>query len=164
MRETLARAFPGHLDQAQLGESVYGYARAISGERFPEFGEDGVLVFLAVHVDEVNNDDAAEIAQSQLPRDGLGSFEIGFENSVIETSPRHKCTGIYIDGDQRLGLVDNDVSTGFQIYAAFQTTFDFILDAEQVKQRSLAPILFENRQRLPGVTLRKIMHARVRLS
>ena len=113
MREALAGALSRHFDQAQLREAVDSHARAVARQRLPEFGEHRVLVFVAVHVDEVDDNDAAQVAQPQLPRDRLRGFEIGFENGVVETSPRHERAGVHIDRDQRLGLVDDDVAAGF---------------------------------------------------
>jgi hypothetical protein len=39
-----------------------------------------------VHVDEVDDDDAAEIAQAQLARDGLRGLEVGLEDGVVEVA------------------------------------------------------------------------------
>ena len=119
MRQTLARALSRHLDQAELGEAVHGHARAVARKGFTQFSQHRVLVFIAVHVDEVNDDDAAKISQSQLPRNRQRRLKIGLENGVIKTAPRYKSTGVHVDRDQRLGLVNDDVATRFQIDATF---------------------------------------------
>ena len=110
MGQAFTRALSGHLDQAKLRKSVYRYARTITRQRLPEFGEDSVFVFFAIHVNEVNNDNTAKVTQSQLPRNRLCGFKIGFENSVIETAPGHKPASVHINGDERFGLVDDDVA------------------------------------------------------
>jgi hypothetical protein len=40
------------------------------GQRLVEFVQHGLLVLLVFHVDEVDNDDAAEVAQAQLAGNG----------------------------------------------------------------------------------------------
>ena len=37
-----------------------------------------------IHVDEIDDDDAAKIAQAQLPRNGLRGLQIGLEDGVVE--------------------------------------------------------------------------------
>jgi len=41
-------------------------------------------VVLALHVDEVDDDDAAQVAQAQLPRDRLRGLQVGLEDRVVE--------------------------------------------------------------------------------
>ena len=38
---------------------------------------DGALILLRLHVDEVDDDQAADVAQPQLTRDFVGGFEVG---------------------------------------------------------------------------------------
>ena len=48
---------------------------------------DLALVLLRLHVDEVDDDQAAEVAQAQLARDLVGGFEVG----VAARSSRCRC-------------------------------------------------------------------------
>jgi hypothetical protein len=43
-------------------------------------------VLLARHVDEVDDDDAAEVAQAQLARDRARGLEVGLEDRVVEVA------------------------------------------------------------------------------
>src|SRR3546814_2270471 len=45
-------------------------------------------MILGFHVDEIENDDAAEIAQSQLARNRLRGFEIGLQHRLFEIAMR----------------------------------------------------------------------------
>lgn len=54
------------------------------------------------HIDEVKNDDAAQIAQSQLSCNGVSGFQIGLENSVIERPSVNEASCIDIDGSSWL--------------------------------------------------------------
>ena len=146
MRQALARALARHLDQPQLGEAVDGHARAVARQRLAELVQHGVAVLLGVHVDEVDDDDAAEVAQPQLARDHLRRLEVGLEDGVVEAAPADEAAGVDVDRGQRLGLVDDQVAAGLEIDAARQRLLDFVLDAVQVEQRPLARVMLEPRR------------------
>ena len=66
MRQRFARTLTRHFDQTKLRESAHGHASAVARKRFLELCQHRVLVFGAHHVNEIDDDDAAEIAQPQL--------------------------------------------------------------------------------------------------
>src|SRR3546814_18107318 len=76
-----------------------------------------ILVF---HVDEIENDDAAEIAQSQLARNRLRGFEIGLQHRLFEIAMADIRAGVDVDGGHRFGLVEYQVTDGLQIALALQ--------------------------------------------
>ena len=76
MGERLARALPRHLDQAELREAADRDLGAVARELLLQLGEHRRLVLLARHVDEVDDDDAAEVAQAQLARDRLAASRL----------------------------------------------------------------------------------------
>jgi hypothetical protein len=151
--QRLARALAGHLDEAELREAVHGDARAVARERLAEFRQHGIPVLGGVHVDEVDDDDAAEIPQPQLPGDRLRRLEVGLEDGVVEGAPRDEAAGVDVDGGERLGLVDDDVAAAFQVHAPGERALDLVLDGKQVEERALAGVMLEDRQRLPRVAL-----------
>src|SRR5689334_15824847 len=72
-------------------------------------------VLALVHIDEVHDDDAAQVAQPDLPHDFLNRFNVRFDDGVFEAIRfANVFAGIDIDGHQRLGLIDHDVAAGFQ--------------------------------------------------
>jgi hypothetical protein len=117
--------------------------RVRSGQLLAEFGQHGLLVLFARHVDEVDDDDAAQVAQPQLPRDGAGGFEVGLEDGVVEVARADEAAGVHVHRGQRLGLVEDDVAAALQVHAPRQRTFDLFLDAEQVEDRPLALVVLE---------------------
>ena len=62
VRERFARALAGHFDQAEMSEAVDGEPRAVIGNRGFECIEHGLAMFGQIHVDEIDDDDAAQIA------------------------------------------------------------------------------------------------------
>ena len=83
------------------------------------------------HVDEVENDDAAKIAQPELPRDRHGGFQIGAEDSFLEIAVPDVAAGVHIDGGHRLGLIDDQVAAGLQRHLAIQGARQLLFHAMQ---------------------------------
>ena len=75
-----------------------------------QLGQHRLPVLLGLHVDEVDDDDAAQVAQPQLPGNGLRRFQVVLENRVIEVAAADEAAGVYIDGGHRLGLIDDQVA------------------------------------------------------
>ena len=79
MFQALAGALAGHLDQTERREADDVRLRAIRRERALERRQHLTPVRLVLHVDEVDDDDPAEVAQPQLPRDRHGCLEVPHE-------------------------------------------------------------------------------------
>ena len=50
------------------------------------------------HVDEVHDDDAAQVAQAQLAGNGLCGFQIGFEDGFAKVARAGEGAGVHVDG------------------------------------------------------------------
>jgi hypothetical protein len=62
----------------------------IARQRLFQLAQHLALVLVIGHVDEVDDDDAAEVAQAQLPCDRLGRFEIGAVDGLFEIAVPRK--------------------------------------------------------------------------
>ena len=78
-------------------------------------GENFFAVAALFHVDEVDDDDAAEIAEADLADDFFDGFEVGFDDGVLEARGAFadEFAGVDVDGDEGFGVVDDDVAAGF---------------------------------------------------
>ena len=97
-----------------------------------------VAVLALIHVDEVDDDDAAQIAQPNLTHNLRNRIEVRLDDRVFQ--PRRladKLAGVDVDRDQRLGLVDHDRSTRLQPHLRPQRLVDLLGDAELLEQRRL---------------------------
>src|SRR3546814_10916057 len=103
---------------------------------------------LGFHVDEIENDDAAEIAQSQRARNRLRGFEIGLQHRLFEIAMADVRAGVDVDGGHRFGLVEYQVTAGLQIDLALQRPRDVILDAVQIEDRCRARVQLDRGRRL----------------
>ena len=86
-----------------------------------------------LHIDKIDDDDTAQIPQTQLAGDDLGCFKIGFKNGVVKTAYPDESSRIDIDGGQRLGLIDNEISAGFQVNPSGQGFFNFIFHSVKIE-------------------------------
>ncbi len=148
-----ARAIRARLAQHALQRLLGALARDAHEAEFikgKRFGGRLVLLqrllqrhqnFLAVtallHVDKIHDDNAAEIAQANLPHDFLHRFEVGLDDGVFE--PRgalaDEFAGVDVDGHQRFRVVDDDVAAGLQPDFGAQRFVQLVLDAELLEDR-----------------------------
>jgi hypothetical protein len=85
-------------------------ARAVVLQRILELALDRAVVALLLHVDEVDDDQAGEVAQAQLAGDSSAASRLvwsAVSSILCSRVERPEFTSI---GDQRLGLVDDDVA------------------------------------------------------
>ena len=85
-------------------------ARPVVLQRLLQPPFDPAIVALLLHVDEVDDDQAGEVAQAQLPGDFIGGLEIGLEGGVLDIVFARRLAGVDVDRNQRFGLVDHHVA------------------------------------------------------
>ena len=107
MLQTLPRAFTRHLDESERRHRHYLVARVIASHRLLEYLQNVVAVLLFFHIDEVDDDNAAEIAQAKLPRDRHGRLEIGSVDGLLEIPMADVATGVNVHSRHRFRLVKN---------------------------------------------------------
>ena len=110
-------------------------ARAVVTQRVLHAPLYRAVVALFLHVDEVDDDEACEIAQLQLASDFFGSFDVGIERSLLDREFARRLTRVDVDSDQRLGLVDDDVAAGAQRHLGVEHGVQLPLDAKAREQR-----------------------------
>ena len=110
-----------HLDEAELGDLGGERLRAVLVERLAQRLQHGVAVAGARHVDEVDDDDAADVAQAQLVDDLLGRLEVRARDRVLQArllAAADERARVDVDDRQRLGVVDHQVAAAGQVDAA----------------------------------------------
>ena len=96
---------------------------------------DRALVLLRLHVDEVDDDQAAEVAQAQLARDLVRRFQVGVERGRLDVAAARGARRVDVDRDQRLGRIDDDRAAGGQVDLVRMRRLDLVLDLEAREQR-----------------------------
>ena len=134
---------PGHLDQAQRGDLDHERLGPVLVQRLAQRLEDGIAVARARHVDEVDDDDAADVAQAQLADDLVGRLQVGLGDRVLEPgtlAAADERARVDVDDGQRLGVIDHQIAAAGQIDSARERGGEHVLDPEGLEQgRGLLP-------------------------
>src|SRR5882724_2336209 len=122
---------PELVERERLGRSLVLFKSLL------QRGQNFFAVAALLHVDEVHDNDAAEVAQPNLPDNLLHGFEVSLDDGVLE--PRgafaDELAGVDVDGHQRFGVVDDDVAAGLQPDLRAQSLVQLVLDAELFEDR-----------------------------
>src|ERR1700687_3677887 len=110
MRKRFTRALARPSHKAELSDPVHRHPSAVARERLAEFSQHGVPVLFGVHIDEIDDDDATEVAHSELACDDLRRLEVVLEYRVVKTAPADEAACIDVDCGERFGLVDNEIA------------------------------------------------------
>ena len=89
--------FAGHFDQSQVGEAIEGQPRMVAGQGFLEFGKDGLAGGRRFHVDEIDDDDAAQVTRSWRAMVWAAS-RLVLKMGVVEIAYADGQAGIDVDG------------------------------------------------------------------
>ena len=95
-------------------------------------------MILGLHVDEVDDDDATEIAQPQLTGDGGRGLDVGVEDGLFQIAMTDEGPVLMSMVVIAFGLIDDEVAAGFQLDLAFQGPLDLVLDIVEIEDRRIA--------------------------
>ena len=104
---------------------------------------DLALVFRAFHVDEVDHDQAAQIAQPHLAGHFVGGFEVGAKRGFLDVGALGRSGRVDVDCDQRFGVVDHDRAARGQGDQPRISGLDLMFDLEPGKKRRVVAIAFD---------------------
>ncbi len=113
-----------------------------------------LAVALGLHVDEVDDDDPADVAQTQLAGHDLGRFEVVAVDRLLEVRHADVLAGVDVDDRQRLGALDDQRPARRQPHLAVERLVQLLVHVELLEDRKvLAP---------PRRSTRRARTARVR--
>ena len=95
------------------------------------------LILVFHHVDEINDDQATEVADPQLAGNLVRCLEVGVERGFLDITALGGARRVDVYRGQRLGVIDDDSAAGGQGDLAGKSRFDLVLDLETVEQRQL---------------------------
>ena len=75
-----------------------------------ELSQNGIPVIFLDHVYEIDNHDAAEIAQAKLPGNCLRGLQIGLEYRIVKITGTDKSARVDVNRGQGFGLVNDEVT------------------------------------------------------
>ena len=94
-----------------------------------------VAVVLDLHVDEVDDDDAADVAQPQLAGDLLGRLEVVAEDGLLEARRADVLAGVDVDDRERLGVLDDERAARGQPHLAVERLVELLVHVVALEDR-----------------------------
>ena len=104
---------------------------------------DGALIFRVEHVDEVDHDEAAQVAQTHLAGHFVGRFAVRAEGRFFNVGAARGTGRVDVDRDERFGVVDHDRAARGQRNRARIGRFDLVLDLEARKERDVLVVALD---------------------
>ena len=142
-RQRRTQALPAHFQQTKVTDMADLDAGSVVLQRILDSAFDHRVVTLGLHVDEVDDDQPGQIAQSQLARDLVGRLQVGAQRGLFDVPFAGGTAGVDVDRDQRLGLVDHQIAARPQLHRRLQHAVELRLDLVTGEQRlpAVAPEL-----------------------
>ena len=129
-------------------------ARAVVAQCILEAVLHLAVVAPFLHVDEVDDDQPGQVPQLQLPGEFLGRFQVGLQRGFLDRELARRLAGVDVDGDQRLGLVDDEVAARAQRHVGAEHGVQLPLDIVAREQR-LGVLELDD---VPGLARREHAH------
>ncbi len=136
MFQAFSCALAGHFHEPKWRKTHDVGLRAIAVQRTLQGREDLAPMGFVVHIDEVDDDDAAEIAQTKLARNRYRGLEVGTEDRFLEIAVTDIRSRVDIDSGHRLRLVDHQMAAGLQRHLAIERLADLVLDPVKIEDRT----------------------------
>src|SRR5690606_24768612 len=115
-------------DPAYLNPGAVGF------QAFADTLFHGTLVLGRGHVDEVDDDQAADVAQTQLAGNFLGGFEVGLQGSFLDVSTLGRAGRGDVDERRGRGVREHHGAAGGQCDRTVEGGLDLALGLEAVEQ------------------------------
>src|SRR6185295_11293523 len=114
--QRLLDAFARHNHEAEIVERKNLRRRLVALQCFLQSLHHTIAIAAVFHVNQVEHDDAAEVAQANLANDFINGFEVGARDGVFQTraAATDELARVDINGDERLRLIDDEIAAGFQ--------------------------------------------------
>ena len=138
--EARAHALAGHLHDAEVADLQRRRLGAVTAQVVVETGLDLAPVLRRAHVDEVVDDDAAEVAQAELAGDLVHRLLVGVEGVGLAVARAAALAAVHVDGHHRLGLVDHQRAARGERHLARVDLLHLALHAEGVEDRRHAVV------------------------
>ena len=108
----------------------------VVGHDFAHVFVELLSVLGLVHVYEVNYNDAAHVAQTQLPGNLVGSTQIYLQGvGFLVVGSLGAVAGVYVDYVQSLGMLYDYVGAGFERNRFSEARFNLTCNREMVENR-----------------------------
>ena len=102
-----------------------------------------VAVAPDLHVDEVDDDDAADVAQAQLAGDLLGRLQVVAVDGLLQVGAAHVLAGVDVDDGEGLGALDDERPARRQPHLAVEGLVELLVDVLALEEGQDGRLLVE---------------------
>ena len=88
-----------------------------------------MLIFAALHIDEIANDQTADISEPELACNFIHGLHVGLEDGFFDIPCAFIATGINVDSNKSLGFIDHDVTAALEPDLTMKSVVDLFLDS-----------------------------------
>ena len=129
---------PRNLNETERRHINYFCFVSVEGGSFAQEVHQNFFVRVALHVDEVDDYNPAEVAKFQLLEEKFRRLQICFQNRFVEVGAPDKFSGIHVDGSQSFGFIDNNLPAARQGKFALIDFGNFFRHAERLENLRVA--------------------------
>ena len=128
-------ALARHFHQAKLRNGQDVGLGLVAAQTFLDALIHGLLVAARLHVNEIEHDESAHVAQPELAANFLGGFEVHLQDCGVLVAAALVPAGVHVNRHQRLRFVNDDVAAALQMHLAREGVLQLLADVEPVKNR-----------------------------
>ncbi len=136
-------ALAAHFHEAELADGAELHAGAVLAQRVAQAVFHFAAVLALLHVDEVDHDQAAQVAQAHLARHFVGGFQVGAGGGFLDVAALDGAGRVHVHADQRFGVVDHDGAAAGQLHGARVGRLDLVLDLEAAEQGCVVAVALD---------------------
>ena len=143
LKQAGTQALTGHLNQTQRSHLSHLMLGTVTAQALNQATQNQVTVRLKHHVNEVNDDNAADIAQTQLTDNLLSSFQVVLGDSLFKVAAATgELTGVHVHHSHGFGTVNHQRTTRRQVHLTVQCLRQLLVNAVVVEEVVIAvPLL-----------------------
>ena len=130
----ITNALAGNFHEAELAYGRRNHRRLVAAGGLAEFLVHRLAVGIGFHVDEVDDDEPVDVPEPELLRDFAAGVDIGLEDDLALVLAVHLRSGVHVDGEESLGLFDNEVPAAGKRHLALQGARIVVLYLEVFEQ------------------------------
>ena len=135
LKQTGTQALTGHLNQTQRSHLSHLMLGTVTAQALNQATQNQVTIRLKHHVNEVNDNNAANIAQTQLTDNLLSSFQVVLGDSLFQVAAATgELTGVHIHHGHGFGTVNHERTTRRQVHLTVQCLRQLLVNAVVVEE------------------------------
>ena len=135
LKQTGAQTLTGHLNQTQRSHLSHLVLGTVTAQALNQATQNQVTVRLKHHVNEVNDDNAADITQTQLTDNLLSRFQVVLGDSLFQVAAATgELTGVHVHHSHGFGAVNHQRTTRRQVHLTVQCLRQLLVNAVVVEE------------------------------